>query len=67
MLGQNIPYATESHTYTDENGKLYKETERQEELRTTGITGKRKYSENKIRKEHKRDQRVTYGSTRHDK
>ena len=62
LNGENKPSDIKSsHVFTDVNGKKYKETHNAEELETVGLTGNQKYTENKIRKEHRIGKRVAYG------
>ena len=61
MNGDAAPYDKKSsYTYKDIDGLKYKTKERTSELETVGIIGNRKYTENKLRKEHKLNKRVKY-------
>lgn len=61
MNGQRVRDDVEiQYQYTNEKGILMNATQKKEETDTTGLTGDRKYTENKIRKEHKWGKRVKY-------
>ena len=61
MTGRNKSDKISSHSYKKADGNTYKETGSSEELETVGVTGKREYTENKIRKEQGEGKRVKYG------
>jgi RHS repeat-associated protein len=64
LNGQNLPKEeggkSETYKYKNELGKSVKTTEWKEETDTVGITGNRKYTENKIRSEQGWGKRVKY-------
>ena len=61
-INGNASYYDESSSYIfkDIDGFKYKAKELTEELKTVGLRGNRKYTENKLRKEHKLNKRVKY-------
>lgn len=61
MKGKAVDYSKKgSHSYKDSTGKTTTQSVPQEELETTGIQGKYKYTENKIRKEQGLRERGAY-------
>lgn len=48
------------YTYKDENGVTWKALKETEELETTGIRGKYKYTENMLREEQELNKRIKY-------
>ena len=61
MNGKAVSIEKKSeYTYKDERGVTWKTSEKNEELETTGIKGKYKYTENKLREEQELNKRIKY-------
>lgn len=61
MKGKAVDYTTQgAQTYKDSNGNTKTERVPQEELETVGLSGNHKYNENKLRKEHRLNEKGAY-------
>lgn len=61
MEGRSVPHKIwDTYSWKRNDGAIQTMSYKAEEYRTTGLTGNYKYTENKIRREHGIDERVTY-------